>query len=403
MIKDFFYRFLMRRHFWRYVGYDQLGELYTSMMLRSLGLSLVGIFVPIYLYFSDYSLIAISLFMAGLFLVRAVADVLSGYLIATIGPKHVMFYSYVLQVAALLLLLTLPNYQWALWLIAVTWGTSLSMFFVSYHVDFSKIIHKDHGGKELGLMTILERVGAASGPLIGGVVATVYGAEYTIILAIILFVIASVPLFLTPEPTRRHQKLHFSGLSVRRMWRDIVSFQGMALEASIAVGLWPFYIALFIATSNTYASVGLVTTIGVVAAILTSKAVGMLIDRKKGLQLLRISVITVAAVHLFRPFIGSLGGAALVNTVNDAASTGTRLPYTKGMYSRSDDLPGFRIAYLVIMESFGDLAKATSWLLPAILLLFLDAATAFNITFVAAGLGTMLILLQRFPALPRKI
>lgn len=59
MIQKIINTLLEPRHFWRTVGFDELSEIYTSQMLRSLAASLVGIFVPIYLYKIGYSLVAI--------------------------------------------------------------------------------------------------------------------------------------------------------------------------------------------------------------------------------------------------------------------------------------------------------------------------------------------------------
>lgn len=111
------------------------------------------------------------------------------------------------------------------------------------------------------------------------------------------------------------------------------------------------------------------------------------------------SVVGLALAHLFRPFIGSLGGASLANAVNDAAGTGGRLPYTKGMYDRADRLPGYRIVYLVTLEVFGDLGKAMAWTILALLLLAIDSKEAFWLTFVAGAFFALLILLQRYPVL----
>lgn len=402
MLKRIIYRMLERRHFWRYAGFDQLSELYTSMMLRSMGLSLVAIFIPIYLYLGGYELLTIALFMAGIYATRMPADILAGYVVAVIGPKHVIFISYVLQAVALALLLTLPGNDWPLWWIAVSSGMSLSAFFVSYHISFSKIMHADHGGKELGIMTIMERLGAALGPVVGGVIATLFGAEYTIAAALVLFILATVPLLFSPEPTKRHA-LSFHGLPYRKLTRDFISFFSLNFEANVAVAVWPLYVAIFVVTVNVYASVGLVTTIGVVASMVAARVIGVLIDRQRGRALLRVGVCGVALAHLVRPFVGSIAGVAALNSASDAAGVASRLPHTKGMYGRADDLSGFRIAYITVIEVAGDFGKTCAWLVPAGLLLTLEHQLAFQVTFVIAAVVALGIMLERFPVLnPRR-
>lgn len=383
------------------MGFDELSELYTSTMLRSMGLSLIGIFVPIYLYKLDYSLGDIFLFLGLLFIGRVVSDIPAGYMIAFKGPKHTMLYSYLLQIAALLLLLTLPVYQWPLWLIAVVWGVSNSLYWLAYHVDFSKVMHSDHGGKELGFMTIVERMGGIFGPLVGGVIATVFGAQYTIAAAVVLFVLAVAPLFATPEPTRTRQRLWLSHMPLGQLKRDFVAYAALCAENSLTVSLWPLYIAVVIFTTNTYASVGAVTSIGVVAAILSAQVIGKIVDRHQGGVLLRWSALGMSLLHLIRPFVKGGGGVVLVNIVNEAVTTGYRIPFVKGFYDRADSLPGHRITYIVYAELIGDIGKALPWLILWGLTFVLGDLLAMQIGFVLAALASTLITTQKFPALQR--
>lgn len=400
MIRRLIYNFIKRRHFWRQVGFDELSELYVSTMLRSLSLSLIGIFVPIYLYELGYDLHVIFLFMASLFVARMVSDLISGFLVARFGPKHIMLISYIMQIVSLAQLLSLPSLHWPLASVAATYGLANSLFFTAYHVDFSKIIHAEHGGKELGSMTILERIGAAIGPVAGGVVATMFGAEYTIEAAIVVMAAAVIPLFASAEPVRPRQKLHFSGLPYRRLWRDYLSYAGsVGCSNTISVGIWPLFIAVVIFTSHTYAAVGLVTSISIISAIVSARLIGQLIDKRRGRQLLGVAAAATSFVHLIRLMTFGFGGVTLVGMADQALTSGYKMPYTKGMYDRADSLPGYRIAYLVTMEMTGDAGKALTWLFAWAVSFSLSGTIAMQLTFVLAAFSILLIKWERFPAL----
>lgn len=399
MIKKLVYKILKRRHYWRYVGFDELSELCTSAMLRSTSLSLIGIFVPIYLYKLDYGLPMVMAFMAALFAARILSDVLSGFLVAWFGPKHIILTSYLLQILSLVVLLELPDYNWLFWPAAIIYGLANSLFFVAYHVDFSKIMHSDHGGKELGLMTILERIGAAIGPVAGGVVATMFGAEYTLVAAIVLLTAAAIPMLMSAEPVRLKQKLHFKGLPIRSLWRDNLSYGGLGYSTTVSIGLWPIFMAIAIFANNDYAFVGLVVSVGTIAAILSARAIGHLVDRRKGRVLLRSAVNGILVINMTRPFVGSFGGAALINIAESAVISGYKLPYTKGMYDRADSLPGYRVAYLVMVEVFGDLGKLAAWLVAFGVSLALPDVLALQVCFVLGALVSLLIKTERFPAI----
>lgn len=401
MLKQIIHRMLQKRHYWRFVGFDELSELYTSTMLRSMGLSLIGIFIPYYLYTLGVSIQDILFFLAGVYGMRMLFNVLSGYLVARIGPKHTILTSNLFQIGALALLLTYEAYHWPLWMIAILTGISLSMFFVAYHVDFSKVIHADHGGKELGFMTIMERIGAALGPVVGGVIATLFGPQYTIAAALVLFVGAVIPLFFTAEPTRLHQKLVFRGLPYRKLWRDFLTRAAMGMDNTASLVVWPFYAAIVLLTVNTYASVGLVTSLGIIASILTAHFIGQVVDRNKGRILLNWSVGLNSFVHVLRTIVSGFGGTIMVNMANEAVTAGYMMPYTKGMYDRAEDLPGFRIVYIIMVELAVDAGKVLLLLVTWSLTFAMQPLHALLASFLIAAFFTLFIMAQNFPALRR--
>lgn len=119
MIKKIVEAIARRRHPWRQMNFDELAELYTSMSLRSLGFSLVGIFVPVYLYQNGVSIASVFTFFALLFILRVPVAMVSGYLVARIGPKHSIAVSTVLFLVFLGLLLSFTTVRWPLPVLAV--------------------------------------------------------------------------------------------------------------------------------------------------------------------------------------------------------------------------------------------------------------------------------------------
>ena len=399
MLKRIVHRLLRRRHFWREAGFDELSELYTSMMLRSLALSLAGIFVPIYLLQLGYGLSGVLLFYACMFTARIGWDFVAGRIVARIGPKHSIIIAYGLQIIALLLLILLEHVTLPLPFISLVLGAANSIFFVAFHTDFSKVKHNEHGGKEVSFMNIMERAGATLGPLAGGVVAAVFGAQYTFFIAVLLFIAGLIPLFLTGEPVRTHQQLDYTDLPVHDLKRDFISYGALGVENSICIMIWPVFMTLFIFGGSPYATVGLIISIAVFISIVAARAVGKLIDNYKGRTLLRYGALGNAVLHLVRPWAGSFAGALAVNITNEIVTVAYRIPYTKGMYDSADQLPGHRIVYIVAMEAMGNVAKATAWGLLYLLSTGLPPRPVLYCAFGLASLASCLITMERFAAL----
>ena len=402
MLRRIINRFLRPRHYWRDLGFDELSELYTSNMFRSLAQSLVGIFIPIYLYQLNYAVWEILLFYAMVFSTHAIASYPVGHLIAKAGPKHTILTSYVFQVMSMLMLVSQPDLQWPLVSIAVIMGISVCLFFTAFNVDFSKIKHSEHGGKEVGWMYGMERLGAVLGPLIGGLVGYFIGAEYIFMVAIILLFAGIIPLFITQEPIALNQKLDFRSLKPSEIRSDLISCGFLNIENSVALIVWPLFVSVYVFSENPYAQLGSITSLSVLVSLFIARAIGRTIDKRKGRQLLHLGSYLNAALHLFRPFTNSYAGALGVNLLNEALTPAYRMPYLKGFYDAADVHTGKRIVYIVAMEVASSFSRAVLFMAAGLAAYFLqDSKVIFTAFFLIAAFASLGIMLERFKALDR--
>ncbi len=399
MIQKIINRFFKHRHFWRHASFDELSQIYISTFFRMMAISIVGIFVPIFLYDLGYSLAAIFGFYVAYFVARTILHIPVGYLVARIGPKHTMILSYCMQLIFSVLLLTLSEYGWWLWVIASLWAAANNLFFVAYHVDFSKVKHSDHGGKEMGFANIIQRVGGVVGPIIGGVVATIFGPQYIFLAMMVFLLVGVVPLLSTAEPVKQKQKIRFRNLPLRRIRRDLISYAGLTISHQISVTLWPLYISLFALGANVYLELGFLSSIGFIVSIFTAFAIGKIVDRRKGRELLHFSAVVDMFLQFAKPFVNSLPFALVINTAGESTAVSMRIAYQKGMYDAADDLPGNRIVYISIMETFGALVKALLWILLLALGWYVGFEIAIVIGFMIAGLANLLITTEKFKGL----
>ncbi len=402
MLKKAVYQVLRPRHFWREAGFDELSELYVSIMLRSFSINMTGIFIPLYLLGLGYSVTEVMMVIAWYFTFRvAFSDLLSAYTVAKIGPKHSMLIGFGLLTVATSMFLTLPHIMWPLFILGGALGTSVSFFFIPFNVDFSKVKHSAHGGKELGWVTIMDKLGQTLGPITGGIIATLFGnASYIFLAATILLIISVFVLMRTAEPVRINQKLDFKSLKADNLLPDFLSVAGIGIENTVSMFLWPLFLGVFILVGSTaYIKLGVLASVSIIAAILAAYTIGKLIDSRQGRPLLRYSASINAAVHLIRPFITNYPAAFALNVANDTVTVGYRMPYFKGLYDAADDVPGYRIVYLTSIELVSSIAKATVWWLLVLLSLILSAKTVMGIGFLIAAAASLLIMSERFRAL----
>lgn len=364
-----------------------------------LAFSLVGIFIPLYLHDLQYSLASIFGFYIAYFVARSLLHLPAGLVVARIGPKHTMIASFLLQLVSSLTFLTLPDIAWPLWVVATIWAIANNLFFTAYHVDFSKVKHSEHSGKEMGFANIVQRIGGAIGPVVGGFVATLFGPQYIFLVMIALLLFALAPLLTSAEPVRTHQHIRFRNIRLRSIMRDMISYAGLTITHQISVSLWPLYLGVFALGANAYLKLGTLSSAGFVVSLFTAFAIGHLVDKQRGRELLRISAVTDIFIQFMKPFVQSLPFAFAVNTAGESTAVSLRIAYQKGMYDAADDQPGNRIVYISILETVGAASKAVIW----VILLGLGYVIGFELAivagFVLAGLANLLTVTERFKGL----
>lgn len=399
MLKKLITRLLEPRHYWRTAGFNELSELYTVQLLRSLSISMVSIFVPIYLFKIGYSITSIAGFFLLWFAIRPLFTYMTARLIAWIGPKHSMVFSISLQIAYLGFILSLETMHWPLWVIALIGSFYFGLYRMAFDVDFSKVKHTEHGGKEVGYLQIFERTGAVLGPIVGGLIAGIFDPRYTLALAIVIISLTLIPLLATSEPVRRRQVIVVKGFPFKRYRWDIFISSAFQFQEVASVIIWPLFLGIFVFTNNTYQLLGVLASVGTVLAMLSAYAIGKIVDNNKGRQLLNLGATINAGILLIKPFITTTIGAFFINIVREPVSVMYKIPFMKGRYDEADSVPGYRIVYFMYIELAIAFANIVIWGSVVIISLTVDGKVALQAAFVAGAVMSLLLTKQKFAAL----
>ncbi len=345
---------MLRRHFWRYATFSEVGELYASRMLRMLAINITAAFVSVFLYQNGYDITFIAGFWALFYGFKVLVSLPAAKFAAYFGPKHGILLSNLLYIPSMVMYAFIPDWGVpALAVAGVVQGTSSALYDLCYLIDFSKVKSPLHAGKEIAFMNIIEKLAKGLSPLIGGLLAFVAGPQAAMWAAALLFAFASVPLFRTGEQVKTGQKLVFRGFPWHMAWRSFVAESAVGFDV-VATGIvWSLLVAvgiLGVTGNQVYAELGALLSVVLIASLAASYTYGKLIDRRRGGELLRAAVIANSLVHASRPFVNSPAVVAGVNAVNEVATTGYSMSFMRGMFDTAD-LSGHRITYLGIIEA----------------------------------------------------
>ncbi len=391
MIHNLLYYFVRHTHFWRTVTISEMSELYSSRMLRVMAMQMMGGFSAVYFYQLGYSLNWLAWYFVIYFGLRVCMSPLVIMTVARYGPKHGTLISNILFVMSAFTMAAVPIWGiWAFILLVPLAGFSRSLYDVCYLVDFSKVKHIDHSGKELGLMQIIERVMMAVGPIIGGVVALMFGPVAMIVLAGLLMLVSALPLFFTSEPVKIHQKITLKHFNIKVAYKPMIAQIAAGIDMNASGVMWGLFVVVVVFGSvdnGSYLQLGILSSVALFASIAISYIYGKLVDNHKGRTLLRFSVVGDFLVYLVRPFINTPLQVASINVANEVVTTGYMLPALRGIFDTADGLPGYRIIYITAMTTMLVVGDTIAMLLLAMLTSFMnDQESLKNIYFIFAPL-----------------
>lgn len=392
---------LQRRHFWRYATFGQVAELYTARLLRQTGSAMIATFVAIYMYKNGYDLHYIAAYYAIYFTFRALVAWPSAMFIARFGPKHAMLIANIISIPSLVAFSFLDEIGlWALMIYTLCQGTSMTLYSIAHLTGFSKVKHDMHAGREIGYMHIVDKVAAGISPLVGGAIAWLVSPEVTMWIASGLLLLAAVPLFRTAEPVMRGQKLSLGGFPWYQTWRSMRAEIAIGVDTASITIVWPLYLAIVVfanSASSVYAKIGALSAVTIFAGLFVSRIYGIIIDRKKGGELLRYSTIAKSFVHLTRPFVVTPLAALLTNILNEIAASGYSMAFMRGMFDLADRT-GHRIVYLTLIEiglNIGSVIICT--VMVVAVMLIPDVSIALGVVFGVAAMLVLAIMTARFP------
>jgi MFS family permease len=384
---------------------SEVAELYVSRMLRMAAVFMAASFMSIFLYQLGYSIAILGFCWAAFFIFKTIIALPLARIIAWIGPKHAILISNLLYIPAMVSFALLPEFpEWDMLLIPLVLffqAVSAAMYSIAYLIDFSKVKHSDHAGKEIAYMNIFEKVTTGLSPLIGGFIAFLWGQQVVLIVAGILFAFAAAPLLSTGEQVRVNQKLQFRGFPYRMLFRHMGAQFAVGFDSFTSGTVWTLYlaIAVLVITENgnsAYATMGILLSVVFFVAIVASYTYGRIIDKSRGGDLMKAAAVASAITHIVRPFTTTPIGAAGINAAHELGATGYSLPYTRAVFDNADR-SGMRTTYLGLNEVFSNLGAGIAALIFGGIALLLPEEIALKAFFFIGAGVVLLILTARFP------
>lgn len=379
-----------QQHFWNFLRNKEMNEIYLAYGIDNFAMSLVTIFVPIYLYKTGYPVIWILFYYFLLPLTAITLAASIAKVVATVGVKRSILLSAFFKVMFFVALRLLPIFPWLFAVLPIFNVLKTQFAALSYHLNFVEHSDRKHRGRQVGALQATALFATLLAPLFGGFIIAWFGFKILFFIAIVLIFISTVPIMLL-----QHKKVSIE-FNAKGIWRDLfkkentplfISYGGYAVEEWIGFVVWSIFIFLILKNTE---QVGIVNSIVAGLTFLVFYLVGKLADKKDKRHLIRVGNVLYFFGWLGRLFADSFSSVVFIDSYKNITGNILHLPWSAYSYDLAAKRDYFR--FIVQREIMFDFTRTI--FIPFVLLIFAVGYKPFLLSFVMAAffsLGYMAI------------
>lgn len=294
-----------------------LARLYLTVAFLHFGLSLVGIFVPIYIYQITGSFYWLAAFVGIISLSVLLFTFPLVNLIRRIGIYRAIFVSTLVRIAYLLLLLVAPRFFPLILLAALIDGLMIPLFWFPYHLIYVREGEDGRWGHQIGLMNLINILTGLPAPLLGGFIVANFGFGPLYLLGLSLVFLSSLPLLGMRDSIKVEApsaKKVLEGL-VKDDYRPLLfGFGGLRFAGVVGVFLWPLFV---FKVAQSFTTLGAITSAGILVSLLANFFGAEFIDQvgsRRAFPFGAVAISSLWAVVGFATTVPAIFGVALLRS-----------------------------------------------------------------------------------------
>ncbi len=359
---------------------DPMSKLYFYQAMLTFVKSLIGIFVPVYLYKLGYSFIEILLYTMGVGIMYLILIPISIKTINKIGFKYTLLLTtpiYLFHITTLNFLDSGILFYHLSW---ISFGIYVSFFWPAMHSEIAVSGSKKHRGSQLGTLQIISTIVATLAPLIGGIFLDQSGYFYLLILASIILFIGFIPLFFSKDIKLENYKFSYSDyfrlIKNKKTKNSKLAFISEGIELSIVgIHVWP--ILVFILLSQSFIKFGMLISAVSVLSVFFILYFRKFIDGKDRNKILNIITKVMSFNYLLKSLVLFFGSFFLyfVESIGKLVQNSFSISYYSIFYNNASKMN--YMDYIILRELYLHIAKIIGSIIIIIFALFFEVNVQF--------------------------
>ena len=313
----------------------EIYRIHVAHTVRSLALSFVSIYIPVYLLTQGYSIAGVIAFFAvfhGLGLLYTFGVVVP--LMQRIGLVRIFKWYFPLELSYYLSLYLMGSYAIPWWIVACLGGMATFTYWVPLNILLLKHADFDKMGSDLATFFALPKFFGIIAPLISAVLVWAFGFWTVFVIAFVGIMIAYVPIAPITKSTvtvRLHWRSAWRKLRHRKRLFFLESLDNIVEESD-----WYWDICVYMMIGS-LAVPGIVGSLSALGGALFFVFLGKRTDRGNIRHLIVLAALCVAAVSLGRIFVSGHILAYMLTVAGAFAMTFLLVPYFSYIYKSVKD------------------------------------------------------------------
>ena len=367
-------------HRFVHIKSSDMFEMYFLLAFRALGFSMMGVFLPLFLFIEKgFAFDQVVLFYTLMSIAFVISCLLALKAISKYGVKFSIVVSYFILIGSFIMLFFIDYLNGYYWFIGFFQGLSFGLFWIAFHIDAALHIPKKNSGKYSGLISFSSVVGAVIGPIIGALVIIFFSFEILFIISLVLFIISFLPLMFSKNIFIK-TNFNFKQMFNHDNFKYFFGYFAQGIRYTVAGIFWPIFVFLIL---GSYISLGWLTTLGTLLVGIFGYFIGKTSDHFGRGRMIRTFAPINGVVSILRVFAWNPLSVFLFGLTEHISSAGIDVPLLAKTYTRTkrEEVAGF-IFFREFMLRLGE-----------IFALILGLLFGLKFSLVLAGISNLLFLL----------
>ena len=324
----------------------KLKEIYLSVFIRALAISMIGVFIPIYLIREiNYSLQQVLWFYVVFSVAYGIFTILSAKISSKIGFKYCILISAPFYLLFYGLLYYLKQVDISFYYIAMIGALASSLYWISFHTTFAKYTDHNHMGEEIGIWYSIVVFIGLLGPLVGGIILTFFSYKILFIFVALTLILSIIPIFRL-KIIKEEQSYNIRNIFKKNNLRDIPAFIGYGARSNAQAVLLPIFVFFLL---KKYLYLGFVSSgVGFFTALFTFM-IGRTSDVHDKRKLIRLGTFLSALSWIILLFAKNLWQLFIIATLAGISFTMVDVPFSALTYDKANKSKSV-VEYLVFKE-----------------------------------------------------